>query len=136
MIGSGGVKASEAMKSGALKLIFSDGGKGISAEITAYLANVTAGGKMSSSNDGPQMVGNILVVPDGNGTDGKIYGSVVMAVKSGTTQNTGSNTSTGTGTGNTGNQTGAKSSSGGGGCAGQKFSMILPALLLMLRRKR
>lgn len=138
VIGTGGVKASEAMKSGALKLIFSDGGKGISAEITAYLANVTAGGKMSASNDGPQMVGNILVVPDGNGTDGKIYGSVVMAVKSGTTQNTGSNTSTGTGTGtgNTGNQTGAKSSSGGGGCAGQKFGMILPALLLMLRRKR
>ncbi len=66
VIGSGGVKASDAMKAGALSLSKSDGDRGLTAELTAYLANVTASGgngvTSSAANNGPQMVGGLLVV--------------------------------------------------------------------------
>ena len=134
IIGTGGVKASEAISAGALKLTTADGGRGINAELTAYLANVTALGV----NDGPQIVksseGNLLIVPDGTGNDGKIYGSVVMAVKPGSSQSNGTKTGTQGNTGNTGNQTGAKGSSGGGGC--EAFGVILPAIALIFMAGR
>ena len=122
VIGSGGVKASDAMSAGALKLSSADSGKGLSAELTAYLANVTASGAnmASATNDGPQIVDGLLVVPDGNGSDGKIYGAVVMTGKSSSSQNTNTNTGTNTGT---------KGSSGGGGC--ESFGAVISSLAVI-----
>ncbi|MBQ6001784.1 MAG: hypothetical protein IJL18_02905, partial [Synergistaceae bacterium] len=77
---------------------------------------------------------NLLIVPDGTGNDGKIYGSVVMAVKSESSQSNGTNKGTQSNTGNTGNQTGAKGSSGGGGC--EAFGVILPAIALIFMAGR
>ncbi len=127
VIGPGGVKASDAISAGALTLTSADSGKGITAEITAYLANVTAsaGNMASSANDGPQIVGGMLIVPDGVGNDSRIYGSMFMAAK------TGSEVSTKTETG-----INAKGSSGGsGGCESSGAVLSLLALVLMAGRK-
>ena len=128
VIGSGGVKASDAISAGALALSPADGGKGLTAQITVYLANVTAGGSLSSSaNDGPQIVEGMLIVPDGTGNDGRIFGSMFMAAKTGSAQEVSTNTGT---------QTGAKSSSGGGGCESFGAALSSLALLLMAVQKR
>ena len=126
VIGSGGVKASDAISAGALTLTSADSGKGITAEITAYLANVTASNsKMaSSSNDGPQIVGGMLIVPDGVGNDSRIYGSMFMAAKSGS----GASINTNTGIS-------AKSSGGSGGCESSGAVLSLVALILMVGKK-
>jgi len=129
VIGSGGVKASDAMRAGALKLS-GDGGNGITAELTAYLANVTASGGngvTSSANNGPQIVNGILIVPDGNGKDGKISGTMLMAHKTGESTNTGTNTNVNTNTGNS-------SGGGGGGCNSLGLMAMIAALVLIRKR--
>ena len=136
VIGNGGVKASDAMSAGALTLSSSDGGRGLTAQITVYLANVTAGGNVSSSaNDGPQIVEGMLIVPDGTGNDGRIYGSMFIAAKSESSQEVSTNTGTNSGTGT---QTGTSASSGGGGC--ESFWAVLSSLAVIFmavpKRKR
>lgn len=142
VIGSGGVKASEAMSAGALKLTTADGGKGLSAELTAYLANVTASAtSIASSYNGPQIVDGKLIVPDGEGKDGRIYGAMFMAGKPASSQTTETGTSTNTGTDsgtsiNTETENGVSGSSGGGGC--ESFGAVLSsvAIIFMAKRKR
>ncbi|MBQ6970757.1 MAG: hypothetical protein IJP86_00190 [Synergistaceae bacterium] len=114
VIGGSGVKASDAMTAGALSLTKTSG-SGLHAELTAYLANVTASGL----NDGPRLVDGLLVVPDGSGNDGAITGTMWMAGK------TSSQSADG--------QPGTSSGSGGGGC------LMFPAMTLLalaaLRRR-
>ena len=140
VIGTGGVKASDAMKSGVLKLSKTTDGQGLVAELTAYLANVTATGgnglTASSTGTGPQLVGNILVVPDGNGADGKISGTIIMADKAQSSSSpditpspepdTKPETSTPT--------TAQSSGGGGGGCEALSLVPILAALIFIRKR--
>ena len=141
VVGSGGVKASDAMSAGALSLSLTEGGSGLRTELTAYLANVTASGGNQSSgmstasgkNDGPQILDGILVVPDGIGNDNRIYGTMLMAGKSA------ASTETGGSAGNETKQNGSKNvsgSSGGGGCWSFGFILMMPALILAAKRRK
>ena len=164
VVGAGGVKASDAMSSGALVLTKADGNRGLLVELTAYLANVAATG----NNDGAQLVRSagseaLLVVPDGM-NDGAINGIMWMAIKGssnatpgqatpGTTNNTPSGGTTTPGTTNeTTNTTpggntpttndgetstsdnGESSGGGGGGC--EAVSVGLLGLVLLLKRRK
>ncbi|MBQ6418764.1 MAG: hypothetical protein IJJ91_08850, partial [Synergistaceae bacterium] len=125
VVGSGGVRASEAISSGMLKLTKTDGDSGLKVEMTAYLANVTSSG----NSDGPQIVNGLLIVPDGNGNDGRISGTMWLADKAGNASNGNSTPSNGNGDADTNS-----SSGGGGGC---NALGILPILaVILLRRKR
>lgn len=120
VIGGDGVSAGAAMSAGALSLTKSDGGRGLHAELTAYLANVSASG----ANQGSQIVGGLLVVPDGDGTDGSIRGTMWMADKPGASdkgQETGGNAQS--------------SGGGGGGCEAVGVMMLLPVILMTRRKK-
>lgn len=142
VIGSGGVKASDAMNAGVLKISGADGGKGFTAELTAYLANVTStggNGVASSAQNGPQIVNGLLVVPDGSGNDGKISGTMLMSNKPGTStapttdNTTGGQTDTGTNT-NPDSGTAQSSGGGGGGCNALSLVPILAALVFIRKR--
>ena len=139
VIGSGGVKASEARAAGALTLEKSSAEKGLKVELTAYLANVstsTSSGTASSANDGPQLISSagtkLLVVPDGSGNDGAIYGTMWAA--SGGNSNSNSNNTNN----NTNNNNGASSSGGGGGggCNAGLLSWIAAGIFIFARRSR
>ena len=138
VIGGVGVKASEAMQSGVLSLTKTADG-GLSAQLTAYLANVTAasvsGLASSSGNDGPQIVDNILIVPDGNGSDGKISGSMIMADRLGTSQQTNTESEQTQTNTETGTEKGTQPTSGGGGGC-NAFSLVPIIAALIFRRKR
>ena len=137
VIGNGGVKASEARSAGVLTLNKADGEKGLSVELTAYLANVSSSGGLSASaskNDGPQLISSngrkLLVVPDGSGNDGTIYGTMWAAGKA-------DGASTPNGGGNSGsNGTSPKSSSGGGGGGCSAFGLMMSGALLMFMIRR
>ncbi|MBR0249168.1 MAG: hypothetical protein IJQ70_09370 [Synergistaceae bacterium] len=124
VVGSGGVRASEAISSGMLKLTKTDGDSGLKVEMTAYLANVTSSG----NSDGPQIVNGLLIVPDGNGNDGRISGTMWLADKAGNASNGNSTPSNGNGDADTNS-----SSGGGGGC---NALGILPILAVMLLRRK
>lgn len=132
---SPGVSASGAMSANALTLSKADNGKGLNVELTAYIANVDA-----SQNNGPKLVqssnGELLVVPDGVGDDGQIYGTMWITGKTSESSSTDTSTSTNTNsnTTNSNGNTSSSSSGGGGGC--ESFGMILPAIALMFILKR
>ena len=125
VIGSGGVSATEAFKSGALVLTKADSDRGVHVELTAYLANVQATG----NGDGAQLVRSagttrLLVVPDG-ADDGAITGTMWL-VKSSSSPATPSS-----------NLDGEKSSGGdggGGGCSSLSLG-LLGAIVLLLKRR-
>ena len=130
VVGSGGVRASEAVKAGMLTLSKTDGEAGLKAEMTAYLANVTSSG----NSDGPQIVNGLLVVPDGNGNDGRISGTMWLADKAGSASN---GNESGNSTPSNGNGSAETNSSSGGGGGGCNALGILPILaVILLRRKR
>ena len=139
VIGGNGVKASTARSAGVLTLAKADGEKGLRAELTAYLANVstsstTGTGVARAANDGPQILKSggtsVLVVPDGSGTDSAIYGTMWAANKTGSSGTQTPNNSNGNS-----NQTQTRSSgSGGGGC--NSMGMIIPVIALMFVIKR
>lgn len=123
VIGTGGVKASEAMKSNALSLQTYDNGRGLHTTLTAYIANITA--------DDTHLVDGLVVVPDGNASDGLISGTMWMTEKSPTSHTTQPDTSTGN---HTQNNTKAQGSSGGGGCNVLGLLPLL-AVIVLLRRQ-
>ncbi len=129
---SGGVTAASARSAGVLTLSTADGGKGLKVEMTAYLGNLT----VSGNNDGSQLIqgtgSSLLVVPDGSGTDGAIYGTMWLANKQGAANNDSSNNSTNNNS--NGGTTSTKGSGGGGGCNG--LGLILPAMALAFVIKR
>ena len=118
VIGGTGVRASDAIRAGMLELTKTDGDSGLKVEMTAYLANVTSSGH----SDGPQIVNGLLIVPDGNGNDGAISGTVWLADKPGSASSGGNGEGT------------AKSSGGGGG--GCNALGILPILAVILLRRK
>lgn len=135
VIGTGGVKASTARSAGVLTLTKADSERGLRAELTAYLANVSTSstGASASANSGTQILrsaGNsLLVVPDGSGEDGAIYGTMWVANKTGSS----SNNQTPNNNGNN-NQTQTKSSGGGGGC--NSLGIILASIILLPALKK
>ena len=137
VIGTGGVKASEARAAGVLTLEKSDAEKGLRAELTAYLANVsTSSGVASSASDGPQLIPSggtkLLVVPDGSGNDGAIYGTMWAASKS--DADSGSNNSNS----NSNNNGSSNSSSGGGGggCNAGWLGGIVAGIFIFAKRHK
>lgn len=138
VIGSGGVKASEARAAGALTLEKSDAEKGLRVELTAYLANVstsTTSGTSASANDGPQLIASggtkLLVVPDGSGNDGAIYGTMWAA--SGGSGNNGDNNNNNNGDNNGNSSSGG---GGGGGCNSGLLTGMLAGIFVLTRRRR
>ena len=129
VVGTGGVLASEAIRAGMLTLSKTDGDSGLKAEMTAYLANVTSSG----NSDGPQIVNGLLIVPDGNGNDGAISGTMWLADKPGDSSQSGS-TNSSPSNGNDNADMNSSSGGGGGGCNALGLIPILAVMLL--RRKR
>ena len=133
VIGTGGVKASEARAAGVLTLEKSDAEKGLRAELTAYLANVsTSSGVASSASDGPQLISSagtkLLVVPDGSGNDGAIYGTMWAASKS--DAGSGSNNSNSNNNGSSNSSSGG----GGGGCNAGWLGGIVAGIFIFAKR--
>ncbi|MBQ7154629.1 MAG: hypothetical protein IJR85_03610 [Synergistaceae bacterium] len=142
VVGSGGVKGSDARRYGALTMTKADGNAGLHIELTAYLANVAS----NASSNGPQFVKGsgskrLLVVPDG-ANDTAITGTMWLAQSASTivkedTPSTNNNNSGGDSTGN--NTTGNNSNSGGGGGGGggcDSFGLGLFGAVLVLALKR
>lgn len=124
VIGTSGIKASDAMNAGVLTLTKSDGEAGVRVGLTAYLANL----KTTGNNDGPQLVSStgtkkLLIVPDG-ASDGAITGSMWMLQSS---------SSTGGNSGGTTNTKSGDGGGGGGGCASMSLGLL--GLLLLLKRR-
>lgn len=137
VIGSGGVKGSDARRYGALTLTKADGNAGLHVELTAYLANVATTG----SGDGPQFVRGsgskrLLVVPDGV-NDGAITGTMWLAQSASTvvrkTPSSGSD-STSTTTGKDDGGTSSSGGGGGGGCASMSLGLLGVMVIFMKRR--
>ncbi len=127
VVGGTGVSASEAFKSDVLKLLRADGTKGVSIQLTAYLANVSATG---TNSDGAQLVGSgsnkLLVVPDGL-NDGLITGSMWMLQKSSSSDGGNNPPSTPE------REESTSGSGGGGGC--NTLTLGLLALAFIFRRR-
>ena len=136
VIGTGGVRASEAIEAGMLSLSKDSYGSGLEAEMTAYLANVTSSGTSSVASsvtsDGPQIVNGLLIVPDGNGNDGAISGTMWLADKSSASSQSDNSTNSSPSNGNEDSNT--SSSSGGGGCNALGIIPILAVMLLSRKR--
>ena len=133
VIGPGALSAGEAMSAGVLEAWTFDEGSGLSVAVNACIANVsTSSGVSSTANDGPQIIKsgstNLLVVPDGNGDDGKIYGTLWLAKKSGTDNSDKSS--------NSDQKSGTSSGGGGGGGGCNGFVSILTALAVTFILKR
>lgn len=123
VIGNDGVKASDALTSGMLKLSKTDGNKGLHVELMAYIANVTAPNYLQATqfNKGPQLVDGLLVVPDGNGNDNMISGTMWLSGKVAT-----SSPQTGT----------APQSSSGGGGGGCNVLGLIPLLAAIVMKRK
>lgn len=137
VVGGSGVSAKDAYTNQALTLTKADGNKGVSIQLTAYLANVEASG---TNADGVQFMGSgsrkLLVVPDGT-NDGAIAGSMWMIQKgsSPSTPDTPSVPDT-PDTPDTPSKGNSGGGSGGGGCNASGLGLGVLAMFFMFRRKR
>lgn len=135
VIGGTGVSAKDAYTNEALKLTASDGKKGVSIQLTAYLANVAATG---TNSDGPQLIGSgsrkLLVIPDGV-NDSAITGAMWM-IQKGSASPSPSPSPAPSQPDTPSTPDSGKSNSGGGGGGGCNASCLgLLTLLLIFKRK-
>ena len=125
VIGTGGVSASDARMYEALKLSKADGGRGLSIELNAFLANVSSG-----ANAGPQMVrssgSRLLVVPDGSDSDNAISGTMWAARRT---------TANAPAYGNDGGSSDG-GGGGGGGCSSLGALLGISAALIFWQKRR
>ena len=138
------INLGEAINCGAIVLEPRDYGKGLLVKLNACIANVNSEsyGEVAVANfDGPQIVENLLIIPDG-ADDGEIYGTMWLAQKypasSSTTTSTSTNTTTNS-QNNTQNSTTSNGSSGGGsggGCNTGIFGFLIFVFGIILKKKR
>ena len=116
--------AKDLFNSGALVLSKSDSNNGVHIELTAYLAHAD----YSGTGNAPQLVNNLLIVPDDSVSDDDDTLSATMWLAQGTTSgndNSGSdNTNSGGGSGG-----------GGGGCSSLELGIIAAGLVFALKRR-
>ena len=114
--------AKDLYNSGVLVLSKSDSNNGVHIELTTYIAHAD----YSGSDNAPQLVNNLLIVPDDSASDCNDTLSGTMWLAQGTTSGNDNNSNTNSGGGSGG---------GGGGCNSLALGIFAAGLLFALKRR-